>query len=110
MLGQVKLLNGFLDDIETELRWYALDFGVEPEMLLNSHEYEDGIVLWTVADELSCLRELTLDVEAGDRDLSFCWFNVPRQALEGRRLSSSVDSQQGEALTVIQSEGDSFDG
>jgi hypothetical protein len=75
-------------------------------MLCNSQHWEEGIVLRAVADKFARLLEISLHVVAGDGYLASGRDRVLGETLEGGRLASTVDSEQGKALTIIETEGD----
>jgi len=83
------------------LSWNTLDRSVEPEMFKTSHEREDCIMLWTVADKLPGLTKFVEDVMASDGNLSARWDDIPCQTLESRRFSSSIYTEQCEALSIV---------
>jgi hypothetical protein len=49
--------------------------------------------------------EVSLNVQALNRDLACRGGNLARQTLERRRLSSAIDAEKSKALAVIESEG-----
>ena len=61
-------------------------------------------MLRRVADKLSCLTELSLDVVTLNSDFTGRWRDVSSQTLESRRFSCTIDSKQGKALTIVETE------
>ena len=55
MLGQVELFDGPFDSFAALVHRNTLDLGIEPEMLFDSHEDKDGVMLRAIANEFSCL-------------------------------------------------------
>ena len=70
-------------------------------MLGHSQDWEQCIVLRTVANQFTGFLEIFLNVIACDGDLTSGWSCVSCQSLEGGRLACTVDSEQSEALTII---------
>ena len=80
----------------------ALNQRIEFDCLFDCHLGEDGVVLWAVPDELPGILELLLNIIALDCDLTGRRVRLSRQTLERGRLASSIDTQQGETLSIIQ--------
>ena len=92
MVLQVQVADGFLDDWFDLIGPDALHEGVELDRLLNCQSWEDSIMLRAVADELTRILELFLDVVALNCDLASRWRDVSSQTLEGGRLAGTVDA------------------
>ena len=58
-------------------------------------------MLRRVADKLSRLTELSLDVVTLDSNFTGGWRDVSGQTLESRRFTCTIDSKQGKALTIV---------
>ena len=107
---QVQVTDGLLEDTTNLVGSNTLDEGIELDGFLDSEFREDSIVLRAIADKLSSILELCLDVEALDGDLTGGRCDVSGQTLEGGRLASSIDSEKGETFTVIEAERGALDG
>ena len=104
MVLKVKLLDSLFNYATDQIRLDTLDQRIEFQRLLHSQNREDGVVLRAVSNELASVCELSLHVEALNVDLTCCWDDLSRQTLECGRLASTVNTEQSEALTVIQAE------
>ena len=110
MVLQVQVTDGLLDDRSDLVGSNALHEGVELDRLLNRQCREDSIMLWAVADQVTSFCELLLDVVALNGDLASRRRDVSSQTLESCRLAGTIDTEQSEALTVVEAEGSLLDG
>ena len=101
MILQVQVLDGFLENSWDLVCSDTLDEGIELDSLLDCEFRENSIILRAVANQLSSVFELLLDVETLNGDFTSGRLNVSRQTLEGSRLTSSVHTEEGKALTVV---------
>jgi len=109
MVLQVQVTDCLLDDRLDLVGADALDKCIELQSLLDGHHGEDGVVLGTVPNQLSRILELLLNVEALDSDLASRWCDLASQTLERGGLSSTIDSEQREALAVVKAEAGLLD-
>lgn len=56
---QPQLLDAVLYNLLTPIGWDSLNSREEPQMLLNSHQVENRVMLWTVANQLPCFAKLS---------------------------------------------------
>ena len=101
---QVEVADRLLDDTTDLVCANTLDQCVELESLLHGHLWEDCVILWTVTNQLSSILELLLNIEALHRDLACGRSNISRQTLESSRFTSTIDTEQGETLSIIETE------
>ena len=47
---EIELLDRIINRFLAPICGYALDHTIEPEMLLNAHQVEDGVMLWAISD------------------------------------------------------------
>ena len=104
MVLQVQLLDSLLNHTTDLVGSDALDQSIELDSLLDSELREDCIILRAVADKLSGVLELFLDIVALNSDLTSCWSDLSGQTLESGRLAGTIDTEQGKALTVVKTE------
>lgn len=71
-------------------------------MFLDCEQWEDGVLLWAVANQLAGFFEVFLDVEAGNCDIALGRQNVTCQTLERCRLASTINTQECEAFTKLE--------
>jgi len=60
---KAKLTDRFLNNLRADLVWDTLNLRVVCKMLLNCHLVEDQVLLWAVANKLSRLFEVLLDIK-----------------------------------------------
>jgi len=60
---KAELVDCVLKNLLAQILGNALDSSVVDKMLLDSHLIEDQIFLRAVADQLSCLFKVSLDIE-----------------------------------------------
>jgi hypothetical protein len=87
-----------------------LDEGVELQMLVDVQTLEIAVVLWAVANSMPDQVEVSANISAQNTNFTTGWLYSVGQALESGGLTSTIDTQQREALTVINSKGSSLDG
>ena len=73
---QPQLLDAVLYNLLTPIGWDSLYSCEEPQMLLNSHQVENCVMLWTVANQLSCFAKLSQHIVASDRDIATRWHDI----------------------------------
>ena len=78
------MLDSVFNDALSSIFGDSLDLSVEPQVLLDCQEWEDCVMLWAIANELSSLIKVIQNIEAGNRDLTFRRYNISRQTLERR--------------------------
>ena len=109
MVLQVQIADGLLEDAWDLVGSDTLDKSIELDGLLDCESGEDRIVLRAVADQLSSVFKLLLDIEALNSDLASCWHYISSQTLEGRRFSSSINTEKGKAFAVVETERSTLD-
>lgn len=101
MILQVQVTDSLFYDSSNFVGADTLDQCVELQSFFHSQFREDSVVLWAIADQLSGILELLLDVEALNRNHASCWSDFPRQTLESGRFSCAIDTKKSEAFTVV---------
>jgi len=70
LFGQIKLFDRFINKLLPAVFRNALDLGVEPKVLLNSHQREENFALWAVSHPFSHLAEIFDHVFTLDRAIA----------------------------------------
>lgn len=93
MVGQIELLDRLIYGVFDHIGPDTLDQGIEFKRLFYRQLREDRIILWAIANELSGLLKISLDIEARDLDLARSRFDLASQALKSCRLTSTIDTK-----------------
>jgi len=109
MVGQVHVNDDLFAQLSTHVSRDALDLCEEINMFFDCHQGEDRVFLRTVANQFTNGLELTDNIHLGDRDISGRWQYITCETPEGSRFSSTVNSEECEALAVIDTKRDPFD-
>lgn len=108
MFIQIEFVQRLLNNLRSHIGWNSPQLCVEPQMFLTGKQVENCIMLGTVANQFTSLIELTLHVIALNCNLTSRRNNICCQTFECRRFTSTVDSEESEALAVIKSEINTF--
>ena len=109
MILQVELLYCLFDDSVNLWCLYSFDQRVKFESFLYCELVKESIMLRTIADQISCICELSLYVITLNCDFTCRWSDISCQTLKSRRFTSSVDTKKSEALTVVETKGSHLD-
>jgi len=113
MLVLVRSQSEFLDHTTNQSLMHGdrqlLDEGVELQMLVDVQTLEIAVVLWAVTNSMPHQVEVSANISAQNTNFTTGWLHSVGQALESGGLTSTVDTQQCEALTVIDSKRSSLD-
>lgn len=112
VLDDTHINHKLLDDQFSQISGDAFQGCVQLKMLSDSERRIQAIKLRTVANMFPCITESTWckHVVIDNLHLAFCWLDFSCYHLEHGRLASARDSKKGEALSVLESEGNSLDG
>lgn len=110
MVLQIELLDGAVAELSPTITGNALDASEVEDVFFDGHIVKDGVGLWTVANQLLDIVKVFADVKSTNMDTTLSWFDFGCQLLESRRLTSTVYTEESEALTCLQAEGNILNG